>query len=306
MNILVIGRVPPPVGGVTTFVLRYIGKERQRGNTVTLFPSFSYSDLIIISKIFLHRFDLYQLNSISLPLLILLFVSFNSKKVEFVDHNHSRHFKSNVKTRLKLYFLGYIGRIYLVSKSLESNYPTSFNRFDVLNPFLPPTEDEKLRAKENLPIEIEKFVESKDKLLIVSAWRFVIENGRDLYGLSETIKIFSNTKCLNKSLGLIICIGDSSFNEFELHSLVQEAEGIENIVFWFNCEASWCLFSKNTVYIRPTLTDGDSISVHEALHFNSKVLASDVVQRPKGCQIYEYGNLVDFQIKINSILENEQ
>ena len=44
---------------------------------------------------------------------------------------------------------------------------------------------------------------------------------------------------------------------------------------------------RSSVFVRPTSTDGDSVSVREALAVGVPVVASDVCQRPKGCHIFQ-------------------
>jgi hypothetical protein len=45
--------------------------------------------------------------------------------------------------------------------------------------------------------------------------------------------------------------------------------------------------------IRPTNTDGDSLTIREGLYLNKIVLASDVVQRPEGTKLFKTRNAMD-------------
>jgi hypothetical protein len=40
------------------------------------------------------------------------------------------------------------------------------------------------------------------------------------------------------------------------------------------------------IFIRNTTTDGDSISIHEALYLGKQVWATDCVMRPDGVNVY--------------------
>jgi hypothetical protein len=60
----------------------------------------------------------------------------------------------------------------------------------------------------------------------------------------------------------------------------------------------WPVFKYKPLFLRLTPTDGDSVSVREAIYFNCNVVASDVIQRPKECDIYNYGN---FESLVNII-----
>jgi len=302
-NILIIGKIPPPIGGVTTFVLRQVTYMKQKGNNVELFPLFSLSDIKVLINILLHRYDSYQLNAISLPILIFFMLTCNLRKVEVVDHNHSRHFKNNLVTKLKLWLLRHTNKVCLVDKHLKSNYPTDFINFSVINPFLPPTEGERSNAVNNIPHDIKEFANGKGKIIVLSAWRYIEEDGIELYGLNQAVNSFLAIESKLNGVGVVICIGDSTYNTDKIKALKLLATSSNNIMFWEGCSASWALFTNNTLYLRPTSTDGNSISIHEALYFQAKVLASDVVDRPDGCTTYQYRNNQDLQNQILNILE---
>ena len=49
-------------------------------------------------------------------------------------------------------------------------------------------------------------------------------------------------------------------------------------------------------FIRSTTTDGDSLSVHEALHLKKDVIASNVVDRPIGTLTYLSASELEFNL----------
>ena len=57
-----------------------------------------------------------------------------------------------------------------------------------------------------------------------------------------------------------------------------------------------------TVFVRPTYTDGDSISVREALALRVPVVASDAAYRPQGVLRFTAGNADDFVKKLLRVL----
>ena len=54
------------------------------------------------------------------------------------------------------------------------------------------------------------------------------------------------------------------------------------------------LFEAVDVYVRPTITDGSSVAVLEALLCGTPVVASDAVPRPDGVTTYRTHDLEDF------------
>jgi glycosyltransferase involved in cell wall biosynthesis len=64
------------------------------------------------------------------------------------------------------------------------------------------------------------------------------------------------------------------------------------------------LLLKSSVFIRPTNTDGDAISLREALYFGVPSVASDVVTRPEGTILFKNRNIDDLTVKVRDLLDN--
>jgi glycogen(starch) synthase len=63
------------------------------------------------------------------------------------------------------------------------------------------------------------------------------------------------------------------------------------------------VISRSAALIRPTYTDGDSISVREALALGVPVIASNAVARPAGTVLFETGNSDDLMKKMGCVFE---
>ena len=50
------------------------------------------------------------------------------------------------------------------------------------------------------------------------------------------------------------------------------------------------LMKVTDVFVRNTSTDGDSLSVKEALYLHKKVICSDAVDRPLGVRLFHYSD----------------
>ena len=66
-----------------------------------------------------------------------------------------------------------------------------------------------------------------------------------------------------------------------------------------------CLLKEIDIYIRPTIKDGDSVAVQEALMLNVKVLASNIVPRPTGVLNYKLHCFDDFIQQLNNLESNK-
>ena len=62
------------------------------------------------------------------------------------------------------------------------------------------------------------------------------------------------------------------------------------------------IIRSSTIFLRPTLYDGDAISVREALALGTPVIASNTDFRPEGTLLFDIGNFEDLKDKISECL----
>ena len=135
-------------------------------------------------------------------------------------------------------------------------------------------------------------------------------NGHDVYGFIPAINAYRAIKnWSNYSVGLVLCISDSSnlHGINELHRFATEI-GVDNDIYWLigGLKGIRMLWVSSDVYIRPTSTDGDSVSIRDALAEGVVVVASDVCERPEGVLVYQYGNYEDFIKKLKVAMSEKR
>lgn len=84
--------------------------------------------------------------------------------------------------------------------------------------------------------------------------------------------------------------------------------GVAEQIFWLgDLEHRECLslIGASQLFVRPTLADGDSISVREAVHLGVPVVASDVGHRPASVSLFRVGDAADLAAKCTNVLENQ-
>jgi glycosyltransferase involved in cell wall biosynthesis len=67
-------------------------------------------------------------------------------------------------------------------------------------------------------------------------------------------------------------------------------------------ESCLAVIARSGIFVRSTFSDGDAISVREAIALGTPVIASDVVSRPAGTICFKTGDASDLASKINSLL----
>ena len=61
-------------------------------------------------------------------------------------------------------------------------------------------------------------------------------------------------------------------------------------------------FRHDVLYLRPSRSDGDAVSIREALHAGVPVVASDVVERPAGVTLFPSDDVQELRSTIQRLL----
>ena len=140
--------------------------------------------------------------------------------------------------------------------------------------------------------ELDCFLSKPGTTLLASASRVTFtQDGRDLYGLDAATNAFVTLAKDRPDLRLAIFhalppASRRARNHLTRLTAVLSAAGLQDRVRWaygLDLPAAFC---HNVVLVRPTLSDGDSVSVREALAAGVPVVASDVTSRPPGTRTY--------------------
>lgn len=150
-----------------------------------------------------------------------------------------------------------------------------------------------------IPIAVEGFLQKAAEndlpVLLINGMAIVDGQYPDLYGFADfadALKILDSQK---QPYAALIIFNDMAFSarqkEF-VQKTIEPLENRQNIMVVRSSQFSLLPIFKrnNVVYVRPTKTDGDSLSVREALALGTPVVASDVAQRPDNTIIYPHNN----------------
>lgn len=162
--------------------------------------------------------------------------------------------------------------------------------------FLPPVIDEEPQLPS--PV-IEWFKKAQTYsghcVLVSNAWNLVMHNGEDLYGLDLCIQAAIKLRKLHQEpkFFFVFVVATCTDHIDMLNRYIQQVQvnGLEDqFLIWTSPLSFVRLLSYSDIMLRTTNTDGDAISVREALYMGKKVIASDVVQRPQGVMLFENRN----------------
>jgi glycosyltransferase involved in cell wall biosynthesis len=137
--------------------------------------------------------------------------------------------------------------------------------------------------------------------LIVSAVYLEKEYGTDLL-----VKACVALRSKYPRLGCLI-MGSGS-EETAIRSLIRVQKGEDVLFLVGNVPHDLCLslMEQSDLFVRPTLFDGDAISVREALALGVPTVASDVGFRPPGARLFKPGDVADLVFQIDRALQEGQ
>lgn len=131
----------------------------------------------------------------------------------------------------------------------------------------------------------QRFRSDSQVVLAVSAYRIKRVPGGDLHGVATAVEAFTDfaDELDDCRLAIFLARAPRGQDEQYLRSMLKgpASRGHGGRVQVFVGAPLWPVFSlPNVIYLRPTRTEGDAVSVREALAAGSPVIASDVVARP--------------------------
>ncbi len=169
--------------------------------------------------------------------------------------------------------------------------------------FLPPElapED-----RRNVAPEVWSFT-SAHRPLIAANGKVLWYEGQDLYGLDQLVELAARLKPDLPEVGIVVCFWDHvPEDEAYLARLTRRAEtlGVSGHVLFNTKKGAFVpVLEVSDVFVRPTNTDGDAVSIREALYLGVPTVASDAVERPPGTTLFRTRDLDDLEAKVRSLL----
>ena len=288
-KLLIIGPVPfnHGIGGVTIHVQRLLD-YLDKIDFPYFFVDYKESAISLLKAIC--RADVVHLH-VSNPLFQFLFVTLckllGKKLIVTIHGNYGRFNKWKnflVRSAIRM------ASIPIVINEKSFSICKSFNKKTVLIPaFIPPQKEETLQ-KEILDL-IDRLKGQGEKIVSTNAYNISYDKeGLDTYGIDFLVDFFKD------SADKALIVSDPSGN------YKKRFEGVKSdSVFFIDYPHSYYELLKHVeFFVRNTSTDGDALSVKEALYLGVPTLCTDVVDRPEGVSLFKYSDKNSFEAAINS------
>jgi glycosyltransferase involved in cell wall biosynthesis len=307
-KILLIGSTPPPIGGVTIHIDRFIhlyGEEYGFDIAVldlkkrVLFQGQRVTKNIfgIISFFLSSKIIHIHISNDSIKLFFAAASKMLFKKVIYTHHN------SIVKNAIIFKLMYYLcDKVILVNNQEIDKNLIDYQKTEVIPAFLPPYK------LEPLPNKIEKMLSNYQTVISTNCSLYNFIDGKHVYGFDLMVDAFyglSKNKKIKHTL-LILVDPSNTTGEFVSKLLKDKEFGTNKVLYTTQKLDFASLIKKTDITVRATRTDGDSLSIRESLYFNTPIIASDVTARPEGTITFKSDNSMDLENKILEILKNKQ
>lgn len=291
-KILIIGTLPPPIGGVTTHVKRLI-ENLEIYNINYNFISLSIKNLLVLpfilpryKAIHLHSSNLYVQNWV-----ISICTFFNVKSIVTFHGNLLRYNKkdlSRVGKIVKKSTFPIVLNIesYRLARTLNANTLK-------VSSFIPPVKIDSLDKR--IISTINDLKKQYKRIFCTSATGITYDVfNNEIYGVLDLIKAFGNYK----DYALIVCDSSSEYKKYIIDNNIQLSK---NVILISQPHSMYEVLKIADGLIRNTSTDGDSIAIKESLFLNKITIATDTVGRPCGVLLFKRNDFV----RLRQILESD-
>lgn len=307
-KVLLIGPMPPPPGGVSTHLMRLLQhadsisdlslsvldlRKRQWFGTNTN----SKNWLRIISE-FLSA-DIVHIHT-SKPIKVRLgrIVKIFGKKLVYTQHNLREIDDAATQEMFSI-----AHHIFLVQEPLHINEKYRA-KMSILPAYLPAIK--KTEVPEWFQNEFQKFPNVMLSLAYHESGKSTEFNGKDLYGfdqIMEAVEGISSLRKLNAWMLILIDPNGTLEQHYSERSKQVESQTGVKIVYVSSAVDVVSLLPFCKIFIRATWSDGDALSIREALSTGIPAIASDCVPRPQGVILYKTGNVKDLEEKLLAVIQ---
>lgn len=285
-KILIIGKMPPPIGGVTVHVKRLTESLRQRGFGFAFCDPGNDSAISIFNKIVRHRIVHIHFSRPWLQLAFAIFCRVTGKKLIITYHGQWGRYNTFENYAVTLSSM--LASVPIVQdhtslcvarlRNKRARHISTFISSPDTAPISPMLAREIVDKKKNYR-----------HTFCTNAWNVTFDKtGREIYGISEMVHWFSD----HPEYLLLMSDPSETYRKF----IGRKFNRIPNNVLFISEQHDFRQILKlSDALIRNTTTDGVSLSVHEARELNVPVLASNAVNRPAFCSVFEAFSKIDLE-----------
>ena len=324
MKILIVGAYPPPTGGNSVHVKRLHEaitandivcniadlygkptKEIQSGDIYRFGPAGIGSFFRCTLFLWHNKYDIVHFHASAFERFIyaaLFFFPLIPSKSKKILTIHSGQFVGSfgkfslLNKKIATFLLKRLSHVITVNaeqKNLLEKIGVPSNKITVIPAYLPP---------------VPKYFRGSNSILHEAGGRILIISsgyGVKLYGYQRIINAIKQKPDINKRVSLLLCLYNVFDEQYlkEIDHLASELESVQ-VIRNLSSEQFSYLLQKCDIYIRATDTDGDAVAIREAAYLGATVIASNAVDRPEFCLLFNLNDIESLSSQLASCLDS--
>lgn len=326
MYLIILGALPPPRGGVTTHIERLIpylekaeigyviwdyskwNKESKRVISLRSEPLKLVASLLKMRGV---KVSHCLLSSVSFSrLMFCLFLKLMGIRLTITLVGSPKEMIDN--NSLKLYYVLALARfsshIIAVNRDFQKvlvNHGISENKVSIIPAFIPFKNNG--FTERPIPQNMVNFCVRCKPLIITYAYGPLFYANEDLYGLDLFVQLARGLRTDFPQAGFVVVIPEISNESYfrKVRRDIEENDLEPMFSFAIGNHFSFVPFLQYVdLFIRATNTDGDALTLREALYCGVPSVASDVCRRPEGTILFRNRDISDLCRAVREALHN--
>lgn len=307
----IIGVYPPPYGGISVHIERLTAVLEQENIPYVVYDEtketihkgehiipvqgieswcrsylFKKDDVDVIHNHFLR----WQVR------FLLSLLRLKGKKIVHTIHS-MRDTRYTIAHKIMIFLTGLLSNHFVVVNDeikenlIELKIPAK--KISVIPAFIPPVEDGNVAT---IPTYVEEFLHNHKRVIVANGGVGNYYQSKELYGVDLCVEMFKKMSEEDQDVGFIYCITHivDENARVKLEKRIEEFGLSDRFLFVYEKMPFYPLLKRANLFVRPTRSDGDAISIREALYYGVPVVTSDVVQRPNGVSLFRNDDADDF------------
>ncbi len=318
-SVALIGVYPPPVGGISVHIQRLCDALEARGIPFTVYdntPGDKDRDVVYTGPIeswtwkylFRCKEEVVHVHFLRWQVrFVLALLGLRGKRVIFTFHSMREEEQLSRVKRLGIKLTSRLAEAFIVvneeiGKRLVA-YGVDPAKIHCIPPFIPPKP-----VDGELPEVLKRFLGGDHtRLVLANGAVGSFFEGVDLYGCDLYMDLCEKVAAVNPDVRFVYSVTHVVNRDYydHLRQQVQTRGLADKFLFLESPDEYQTILRKADLFVRPTYSDGDAISLREALHFRIPSIASDAVDRPPLTVLFENRNLDDLYEKVTAVLNGD-
>lgn len=323
-TVAMIGCYPPPYGGISVHLERLIAYLERQGVNCVLYNVISDAEkpprvlsrkrfraFWIIWFCLFHRCPIVHMQLPNWSLRLVFGICAALRRGKYVQSIQGRSISISMEhpSRIRRALTRWIlHKMDFVIASNPDIYSECIDRVGLdpgkladIPAFIPPQRDNIVDP----PAPIKAYIDRHDPVLSAVGWIGKVLHGADEYGVDMLIELVERLHHDFPRLGLLFSVNGG--DEGKIRQTVKDCGdclGDAMLLVTEDLPDISSIIKQSDLFLRPTNTDGDSVSVREALYFGTPVVASDAVPRAEPVVIFRTRDMDDFESAVRQSLED--